>query len=261
VSALDGLGVLVTRPEPEAARLANRLATLGARVYRLPAIELRARADRAAQRAALGPLDRFHWIVFVSANAVRFGISLLGERRSLQLAAVGPATATALNHAGFRVNLVPTDRFDSEGLLATPEFTHVAGQRILIIRGTGGREYLAEQLRDRGAEVSYAEVYERRPARLPPGAVQAVEAAWAGGEIDIVTATSVELLRALVELLSPAGRSLLSRCVLLAGGPRIAAAAREAGLAGPLVVADGPDDDNLVAALSAWRLGRDTPGH
>lgn len=253
MGALDGLGVLVTRPEPEATRLAHRLTGLGARVFLLPAIELKARADRAAQRAALGPLDRFHWIVFVSANAVRFGVGLLGERRMLRLATVGPATSAALNHAGFRVDLVPAGRFDSEGLLATPEFTHVAGQRILIVRGTGGRELLADELRARGAEVSYIEVYERRPAQLPPGVIAAVEAEWTAGSIDVVTATSVELLRALVELLGPEGRRLLERSALLAGGSRIAVQAREAGLAGPLIIAAAPDDDSLVTALLAWR--------
>lgn len=259
MAVLEDLGVLVTRPEAQAGGLARRLAAEGARVYRLPAVELRVRDDRAAQRAALGPLDRFQWIVFVSANAVRFGVTLLDERRDLQLAAVGPATAAALNHAGFRVALVPGGRYDSEGLLATTEFSHVAGQRILIVRGGGGREYLAEQLRARGAEVLYAEVYERRRAEPVPGAVGAVEAEWAAGAIQIVTATSPELLRALFEILSPAGRELLAHTALLAGGARIAATAREIGLTGPLVVANEPDDDGLMDALLKWRRHTNAP--
>lgn len=253
MSTLDGLGVLVTRPEPQAAPLARRLAELGARVYRLPAVELRARDDRAAQRASLGPLDRFHWIVFVSANAVRFGVTMLDERRDLRLAAVGPATAAALNHAGFRVALVPSEGSGSEPLLASPEFGHVEGQRILIVRGDDGRELLADELTARGAEVSYVAVYERRRARPIPGAVEAVEAEWSAGAIDVVTATSPELLRSLYEILTPDGRQLLARSVLLAGGPRIAATAREIGLSGPLVVAAEPDDAALVDALLKWR--------
>ena len=259
MSPIEGLGVLVTRPEPQAGPLARRLADLGARVYRLPAIELRPREDRAAQRASLGPLDRFHWIVFVSANAVRFGVSFLDERRDLRLAAVGPATAAALNHAGFRVALVPTQGYDSEALLASTELGHVEGQRILIVRGGGGRELLAEALRARGAEVSYAEVYERRQARPVPGAVAAVEAEWRRGLIDIVTATSPELLRALYEILSPEGRQLLAHTALLAGGARIAAAARQIGLTGPLVVAAEPDDQGLLDAQLKWRRHTSDP--
>lgn len=253
MSGIEGLGILVTRPEPQAGPLARRLGELGARVYRLPAIELKPREDRAAQRASLGPLDRFHWIVFVSANAVRFGAPLLAERRDLKLAAVGPATAAALNHAGFRVALVPTHGYDSEALLASTELAHVEGQRILIVRGGGGREHLADELRGRGADVSYVEVYDRHQAQPVPGAVQAVEAEWRGGLIDIVTATSPELLRALYEILSPDGRQLLARTALLTGGARIAATARQIGLTGPLVVAAEPDDEGLVDALLKWR--------
>jgi uroporphyrinogen-III synthase len=253
VAALEGLGVLVTRPEPQAGPLARRLAAEGARVYRLPAIELHVRDDRARQRAALGPIDRFHWIVFISANAVRFGAALLEGRRDLKLAAVGAATAAALNHAGYRVALVPQGGSDSEHLLASAEFRHVQGQRVLIVRGDGGRELLADELAARGAEVCYAEVYERRCARPVPGAVAAVEAEWADGAIDVVTATSGELLRCLYELLSPAGRALLGKTALLAGGPRIAALARQIGIAGPMLVAARPDDDGLLDALLKWQ--------
>ena len=259
MAELPGLGVLVTRPEAQAAPLARRLAGQGARVFLLPALELRPREDCAAQRASLGPLDRFHWIVFVSANAVRFGVTLLDERRDLKLAAVGPATAAALNHAGFRVALVPTAGYDSAALLASAELGHVEGQRILIVRGEGGRELLADELRLRGADVSYVEVYERRPARPVPGAVAAVEAEWGRGQIDIVTATSPELLRALFEILGPDGRQLLARTPLLAGGPRIAAAARQMGLEGALVVASTPDDEGLLDALLAWRRHTSDP--
>ncbi|HUO96786.1 MAG TPA: uroporphyrinogen-III synthase [Steroidobacteraceae bacterium] len=259
MAALEGLGVLVTRPEPQAGPLARRLASEGARVYRLPAIELLPRDDRARQRAALGPIDRFHWIVFVSANAVRFGAALLEGRRDLKLAAVGPATAAALNHAGFRVALVPQGGYDSEHLLESPEFRHVQGQRVLIVRGDSGRELLADVLAARGAEIQYAEVYERRCARPVPGAVAAVEAEWARGAIDVVTATSGELLRCLYEILSPQGRALLGKSVLLVGGARIGAVARQIGIAGPMVVASRPDDDGLVDALLKWRRHTSAP--
>jgi uroporphyrinogen-III synthase len=253
MGSLAGVGVLVTRPEPQAVPLARRLMALGADVYRLPAVEVLARDNRAIQRAALGPIDRFHWVVFVSTNAVRFGASLLDGRRDPHIAAVGPATAAALNHAGYRVSLVPQGGYDSEHLLASPGFAHVQGQRILIVRGGGGRELLAEQLTARGAEVSYAEVYERRCARPIPGAVAAVEAEWSRGAIQVVTATSGELLRCLFEILGPDGRELLTRSVLLVGGPRIGAIARQIGLQGPMIVASGADDDGLVDALVKWR--------
>lgn len=263
MGALGGVGVLVTRPEQQAAALAARFEADGARVFRLPAIELHAREDRPAIRAALGPIDRFHWLVYVSANAVRHGLFLLdrvvpGEGPP-RLAAVGPATAAALAAAGYPVALVPAAGFDSESLLAAPEFAELANARVLIVRGDGGRELLGETLAARGAEVAYAEVYERRCARPVPGVVPAVEAAWSAGAIQVVTATSVELLRCLVEILTPDGRALLRRTALLTGGPRIAEAARRMGFEGELIVAASADDAALADALADWRRHTDRP--
>jgi uroporphyrinogen-III synthase len=250
VGPLEGLGVLVTRPEPQGAPLASLLENAGARVRRLPAIEIVPAADRDALRATVGPIDAYRWLIFVSTNAVRYGAFLLEDARiAPKLAAVGPATAAALDRAGLRVGVVPAGGFDSEALLATPELSDVAGARVLIVRGDGGRELLSEELRRRGADVRYAEVYARRRAQHAPEVIADVERAWARGEIDVVTATSAELHRALLEILGPAGRERLNATTLLAGGTRIAEAARRAGHAGDVVVARAADDASLLDAL------------
>jgi uroporphyrinogen-III synthase len=253
MTPLAGLGVLVTRPEPQAAPLCRAFEESGARVFRLPAIDIVATDDRPQLRASLGPIDRFHWIVFISTNAVRFGTFLLDGRHPPKIAAVGPATAAAVANAGFSVSLVPADGFDSEALLASPEFGNVSGCRVLIVRGDGGREVLGDELRRRGAEVVYAEVYARCCARPAPGVLPAVEQAWSEGRIHVVTATSAELLRCLVEILSPDSRMRLRASVLLAGGTRIADAARAMGHEGEIVVARGADDASLTDALIDWR--------
>ncbi len=102
--------------------------------------------------------------VFISPNAVTFAGRLL-EGHSLpdgaRLAAVGSGTAQALQQAGFKVDLLPDARFDSEGLLALPELSRLAGRRVVIVRGEGGRPLLGDELRARGADVVYAEVYRR----------------------------------------------------------------------------------------------------
>jgi uroporphyrinogen-III synthase len=166
---------------------------------------------------------------------------------------VGPATAAGLNHAGFRVSLVPTSGYDSESLLAEPELLHVHGQRIAIVRGEGGRELLGEALAARGAEVSYADVYTRARPEYPPETIAAVETALAEGAIDVITATSGEIVANLLELLTPAGRESLRRATLLAGSRRIADRARELGLDGPVIIADRADDAGLLDALLFWR--------
>src|ERR1700731_5247285 len=105
--ALHGVGVLVTRPEQQAMPLCRLLETQGATTLRLPVIEIKPSGNRRETAARLGALRDFDVIVFTSANAVRFGHPLLDQQRDLTLAAMGPATARALNQAGYRVALQP----------------------------------------------------------------------------------------------------------------------------------------------------------
>ncbi len=114
---------------------------------RLPAVEIKALRNRRALAAQLGALENFDIIIFTSANAVRFGASFLDQKRDLALAAIGPATARALNQAGYRVAVQPVGRVDSEGLLLHPRFEHLLGQRILMIKGGNGRQLLQARTR------------------------------------------------------------------------------------------------------------------
>ncbi len=102
-------------------------------------------------RAAIGPADRYDLVIFISANAVRFGADILGERRDVPVAAVGQATAAALNAAGYRVSLLPSEGADSESLLAMPQLADMHGKRVLIVRGSGGRELLQAEMAGRAA--------------------------------------------------------------------------------------------------------------
>ena len=139
---LKGIGVLVTRPEHQAGHLCQLIEAEGGAAVRYPALAIRPRPDRAAVRAAVGPVDRYDLVIFVSANAVRFGADILGERRDTPIAAIGQATAAALNAAGYRVSMMPAEGADSESLLRLPQLAHMSGQRVLIVRGTGGLDLL-----------------------------------------------------------------------------------------------------------------------
>src|SRR5580693_3094645 len=98
--------------------LCRLLESLGATTLRLPAIEIKPLKGRRALTEQLGALENFDVILFTSANAVRFGVSFLDQKRDLTLAALGPATSRALNQAGYRVANQPGEFFDSEGLLS-----------------------------------------------------------------------------------------------------------------------------------------------
>jgi uroporphyrinogen-III synthase len=255
MTALHGVGVLVTRPEQQAMPLCRLLETEGASTLRLPAIEIKATGNRRETAAQLGALGDFDVIIFTSANAVRFGVSLLDQQRDLTLAAIGPATARALNQAGYRVAVQPPPggTSDSENLLRHPRLEHPAGQRILIITGSNGRPFLQQELSQRGAQVTSAEVYRRVPATASPGVLAALLDSFTAGAVQVITATSLEIASNLLNMATPALRSEFERVHWLVPGERIAAGVREQGLAAPLLSAASAEDHDLVSALIRWR--------
>lgn len=245
---LAGRGIVITRPAAQAAPLAERLVAAAAVPIFFPLIEIRPLADPAAARERLAAVADFDLVVFVSANAVEHGCALLPAGAPLPptvtLAAVGLGTARALQARGYARVVLPEDRYDSEGLLERPEFTAVAGRRVLIVRGRGGRELLAESLRDRGATVEYAECYERLPPATP---VEVLLGAWARGELHAVTITSSEGLRHLHALLPEAGRAALRATPLFVTHERMRETALDFGVDD--VVLAAPGDAGLLRAL------------
>jgi len=251
--ALHGVGVLVTRPEQQAMPLCRLLEIQGATTLRLPAIEIKAVGSRRETAARLGAIADFDVIIFTSANAVRFGAALLDQKRDLTLAAMGPATARALNQAGYRVAMAPGGNFDSESLLLHAALQHPAGCRILIVKGSGGRPFLEQELAQRGAEVVTTDVYRRVPANPSEAVLAAVLDSFAAGAVHVITATSLETASSLLSMASPALRVEFERTHWLVPGARVAAGIRELGLSAPLLQAESADDQDLVAALVDWR--------
>jgi uroporphyrinogen-III synthase len=258
MSALHGVGVLVTRPEQQAMPLCRLLEIQGASTLRLPAIEIKAIGHWRETAARLGALEKFDVIIFTSANAVRFGASLLDQQRDLNLAAIGPATARALNQAGYRVSLQPpapaqSGSSGSESLLLHPRLEHLAGHRVLIVKGSNGRPFLEQELARRGAEVVAADVYQRMPAAPSPAVLKALLGRFTAGAVQVITATSLEIAASLLALATPALRREFERTHWLVPDGRIAAGVREFALSAPLLLADSAEDQDLVAALLRWR--------
>jgi uroporphyrinogen-III synthase len=254
MAALHGVGVLVTRPEQQAMPLCRLLENQGASTLRLPAIEIKAMAEGRREAAArLGALEDFDVIIFTSANAVRFGAALLDRKRDPTLVAMGPATARALNQAGYRVAVQPPQAFDSESLLRHPKLERPAGRRILIVKGADGRAFLEQELAQRGAQVMTADVYQRVPAVPSQAVLAALLDRFTAGAVQVVTATSVDIARSLLGMASPALREEFERVHWLVPGARVAAGVRECGLSAPLLQAESAEDQDLVTALVRWR--------
>jgi uroporphyrinogen-III synthase len=250
---LHGVGVLVTRPEQQAMHLCRLLEAAGAGTLRLPVIDIKSAGDWRALAARVGALGNFDVIIFTSANSVRFGAPLLAQKRDLNLAAIGPATARALNQAGYRVAVQPSGKFDSESLLEHPLLEHMAGRRVLIVKGIDGRGTLEEELARRGAEVVTADVYQRVPANPSQTALDALLESFSAGAVQVITATSLEIAGRLLDVATPALRAEFERAHWLLPGKRIAAGVRERGLSAPLLRADSAEDHDLLTALVRWR--------
>lgn len=242
---LAELTVLVTRPASQAAALCEQIQRHGATAIAFPAVEIVPVTAAAASGHDL--------IVFVSVNAVAHGVHLIEKSATARVAAIGKATAAALKQTSLPADIVPEAGFNSEGLLAHPDLTLAAGAKVLIVRGLGGRELLQESFTSRGLIVETREVYQRVRPSIDDATRDALETRWQSEGIDVVTATSIETLHNLMEMLSERGRALLREATLLVASRRIADAAQAAGLNGTLIVANGADDASMIGALAQWR--------
>ncbi len=239
-TGLAGLGVLVTRPAHQAEPLCRLIEAAGGRAIRLPLLAIE------PLRAAPLNWGDYDLAIFVSRNAVeRAAEAYPPPPAGLDLAAVGKGSAATLEQCWGRTPLRPEAGFDSEALLAHPVLRQVAGRRILILRGEGGRELLAEALRGRGAEVEYLELYRRV---MPPldGRI-ALDAAEAG-ELHLLIITSGQALEHLAALYGGKVPPALTALPLLVVSERLASQARAAGFA-VVRVAPEPGDEGLLAGL------------
>lgn len=156
--------VLLTRPAEESAALAATLSDAGIFSSSLPLLEIEPLPVNPEQRAIFADLSRYCAVIVVSKPAARLALQQLDHAwPQLQWFSVGAATAHVLAGHGLNVHS-PTTGDDSEALLQLPALREaIAGPdpQVLILRGEGGRELLAERLRERGASVEYLELYRR----------------------------------------------------------------------------------------------------
>ncbi|MGQ0751319.1 MAG: uroporphyrinogen-III synthase [Betaproteobacteria bacterium] len=253
---LAGRGIVITRPAHQADPLAEKVRARGGRVILFPTMEIVAPQDLQPFFAVVDRLEAFDLAVFVSPNAVMRAFDLITAPRRLPvrlaIAAIGDATVSALERRGVREVIAPAHSFDSEALLALPAFHEVAGKRIAIFRGQGGRELLGETLAARGAQVQYAECYRRIVPALSPAPLHD---AWAQRALDAFVATSSIGLGNLVGMVGEAGAANLRATPLFVPHPRIADNASRHGFSG--VIVTGAGDEGIVEGLCDY-FGRRT---
>ncbi|MCW8195484.1 uroporphyrinogen-III synthase [Proteobacteria bacterium 005FR1] len=256
---LQGLAIVITRPRAQALKWQKGLQAMGASTYLLPILEIAPVSDSAAVEAvktrilALADYDK---IIFVSQNAVQHAMDWI-DRYWPQLPvgiryfAVGGATAAAAREWGLEITAAD-EAMNSEALLALSELQAVENEKILICRGLGGRTHLGEQLFQRGAQVDYCELYERRlpasaeadVARLAPELIRNREA----GSRIVIAVHSGESLQNLSRVLKRNGNAELKSAVLLVPGARVAELASSLGFR-HILVAENATDEAMTRAL------------
>ena len=251
-SPLDAKRVLVTRPQGQARRLVDALHAEGAIAIEVPAIRIEPPTSWETVDATIRA-SRYDWVVFTSANGVRFFLDRLNDLgvglawlTGAKVAAIGPETARSLHERGVATDLVP-DEYVAEALVASiADAAPLAGQRILLPRADIARDALEVGLTEAGALVDKIVAYRTVLAAAPQGLLSQLEA----GEIDAVTFTSSSTVRALAGMLDDVS-ARLSTVTIACIGPITAATAREHGLR-PSVVATTYTVDGLVAGLRAF---------
>jgi uroporphyrinogen-III synthase len=250
VRPLGARSIVVTRPRSQAETLAALIESAGGRALRYPAIEIEP-VDGPALSAVIAALGTFDLAIFISRNAVDQGLARVRAHGAwpagLAVAAVGAGTRRALESQGMTGVIAPPGPADSEALLGLLPPEMVAGRRVVVFRGEGGREMIASTLRARDATVEYAECYRRlRPATD----MRPLIAEWSRGAVHAVTVSSGEALANLAALLGNDGSGLLAVTPLFVPHARVGEDARVLGIR--QVEVAGPADDEMLAALVAY---------
>jgi len=230
---LFGRRIVVTRAREQASSLSDALRALGAEPLEFPVIRIAPPRDLGNLDAALARLASYHWVVFTSANAVaavRGRLDALGmDARAFagcRIAAIGPATASALGAMGLRADFVPS-RFVAEAAAEEWPDRDLAGQRVLIPRAREAREVLPRSLEERGAAVDVVAAYE---TVLDDSAAAELRRQLRDSTVDAVTFTSSSTVRNFVQCLGEDWRGLLASVPCFSIGPITSQTARELGI-------------------------------
>ncbi|MFK8043369.1 uroporphyrinogen-III synthase [Congregibacter sp.] len=248
------LRVLVTRPAGQADSLITALGDAGFTPLHMPMLQIDALDPLpGAQRQRVLDLDLYTHVIFVSANAARLGMAQIQDYWPQLPAgqtfwAVGESTAMCLQAEGLEVSR-PEQDMSSEGLLAMPGLSDLRLQRVLIVKGEGGRRFLEEQLRARGATVDSLECYRRGYAAHDALECQKLVL---GREPALILISSGEGLERLTGLLQPEEHTNLAVTTLLVPSERVAEQALILGWKN-VKCADNASDSAMLAAATAWR--------
>jgi len=248
---LFGKRVVVTRSRDQASVFAEMLIDRGATTIEFPTIDVVPPASWAELDSALQMIDTYDWIIFTSANAVKYFMERLrGLGKDLRIlkgvniCTVGPKTAEVLEQFGLRADLIPAE-FKAEGVVAALGGVAVKGRKFLIPRAKVAREIIPDKLREQGADVTVATAYENV---RPTADVDRVKKLFEEKKIAAVTFTSSSTVHNFVEILGQKEyKKLVDGVAVACIGPVTAKTAEEYGLKTDIM----PNDYTIPALVDA----------
>lgn len=246
---LRGCGIAITRPAGQATHLSELILAEGGQPILFPLIAIAPLADYSTFEQALAELKHYDWAIFISSNAVQNAMPRLLDRlgsipKNLRFAAIGPMTTAELAKFGVTDTLTPQGRFDSESLLALPEMQAVTNKKVMIFRGSGGREVLADTLKARGALVDFAECYRRVNPQLDAGDLPVL---WQNKQLHAVVITSSEAMRHLLDIADDGKAAWIQNVRLCVNHARVAELPHQRGL--KVAIAQAPGDEAMLQCL------------
>jgi len=250
--SLAGLKVLVTRPARQGSALIKAIRQTGGEAVSFPLLEIEPVTDSQRQaeiRQLILDLDQYQILVFISSNAVRYGLQWIDQYwpqfpLGVAVVAVGPATAAALAELPCQVQTSQSGML-SEDILQLAVLREVAGKKIALFRGVGGRELLADTLRERGAQVDYIETYERHATKQSGS--QLLELL-NSEHVNVLAVTSGQILDSLCQLVDITNNGV-NLIPLLVPSERIREMAEAAGFK-QVVCSQGATDEAVVVGLA-----------
>jgi uroporphyrinogen III methyltransferase/synthase len=243
---LAGRRIVITRAEAQSGGFAAKLRALGAEVIEFPTIEIRPAADPAPLEAAIARIEQYDWLIFTSANGVRFFVERLktpAKSLRARICAIGPATRRALEALGLRVDIMPRE-YVAESLVEAFAGQDLAGRRMLLSRAAVARDVVPQALGARGAVVDVVEAYR---TAVPEDAARRAREIFGAAKPDWITFTSSSTAK---NFLAAAGREALAGVRVASIGPVTSQTLSEAGVAVD-VEAAVYTTDGLVAAIVA----------
>lgn len=252
MTSLHGLRALITRPAHQAKDLATQTQYYSGLAVHFPTLEIIPAKNIKKVELILKKLNCYDFVIFISPNSV-FNTAESIHRiwpnwpKNTKTIATGPGTRLALKQYDLAYDFCPEKNFNGIGLLNLAALQDIKQKKILIIKGEGGRLYLAKSLRARGAQVENLNVYKRQLPNIDKDNIPNQEA------IDVIICTSHSGLKNLVSLLYPYWQDFLFKKQLLVISLRLADSAKKLGFVKPPLISDNATNAAILQTLFSWR--------